>query len=121
MYHYDDRSGELVGERMAFERRDTWDIKWSRDDPELLALMSKTRMYTFRGLEPEEPVVSMGHICDFNDLQIRACLLDEVMKSAWPWACARALRRRGPARKSVRVRPHHALGPCVSLAPESTH
>lgn len=121
MYHYDDRSGELVGERMAFERRDTWDIKWSRDDPELLALMSKTRMYTFRGLEPEEPVVSMGHICDFNDLQIRACLLDEVMKSAWPWACARALRRRGPARESVRARPHHALGACVSLAPESTH
>ena len=79
-YSYDIASGELVGERMAFERRDVWDFCWSRDDPQLLALMSKTRMYTYRGLEPEEPVVSMGHICAFNELQIRAVLLDEIMK-----------------------------------------
>ena len=43
-------------------------------------MMEKTRMYIFRGLEPEEPILSSGYICQFSDLQIKAVLLDEVMK-----------------------------------------
>ena len=43
-----------------FERKDVWDMCWSEDDPELFALMEKTRMYIFRGLVPEEPV-SLSH------------------------------------------------------------
>lgn len=37
--------------------------------------------YIFRGMEPEEPVLSSGFICQFSDLQIRAVLLDDVMRT----------------------------------------
>jgi len=37
-------------------------------------------MYIFRGLDPEEPILSSGYICQFNDLQIKTVLLDEIMK-----------------------------------------
>ena len=36
-----------------FERKDVWDMKWAEDNPELLAMMEKTRMYVFKGLDPE--------------------------------------------------------------------
>jgi hypothetical protein len=47
--------------------------------PQLLAIMEKTRMYIFRGMEPEEPVLSSGYLCAFSDLQITAVLLDDMM------------------------------------------
>ena len=67
------------GEHLQFERKDSWDMKWSSDNPELFAMMEKTRMYIFRGLDPEEPVQSAAYLCEFSDLEIKACLLDDVM------------------------------------------
>ncbi|KAI8815756.1 uncharacterized protein EV422DRAFT_581893 [Fimicolochytrium jonesii] len=69
------------GQMLAFERKDVWDLKWADDNPELLAVMEKTRMYVFRGLEPEEPIACNGYICSFKDLQISAALLDEIMQT----------------------------------------
>ena len=43
-------------------------------------MMEKTRMYIFRNLDPEEPILSSGYICQFSDLQIKSCLLDEILK-----------------------------------------
>ena len=54
-------------------------MKWSDDNPELFAVMEKTRMYVFRGTEPEEPVVSNGYLCSFNDLCIKAVLMDDII------------------------------------------
>ncbi|XP_047144990.1 WD repeat-containing protein 35 isoform X1 [Hydra vulgaris] len=70
-----------VGEQLKLERKDVWDMKWADDNPELFAMMEKNRMYIFRNLEPEEPVTSSGYICRFSDLQIKAVLLDELMKN----------------------------------------
>lgn len=70
----------LRREKQPLERREVWDLKWSEDNPDLFALMEKTRMYIFRGLDPEEPVVSAGHICSFEAMEVRSVLLDEVMK-----------------------------------------
>ncbi|XP_065063167.1 WD repeat-containing protein 35-like [Rhopilema esculentum] len=76
-----DSSGDTtLGEHLKFERKDVWDMKWAEDNPELFAMMEKTRMYVFRSLDPEEPILSSGYICQFNDLQIKSVLLDEVMK-----------------------------------------
>ncbi len=33
---------------MKFERKDVWDMKWAADNPDLFAMMEKTRMYIFR-------------------------------------------------------------------------
>ncbi len=69
------------GGLLKFERKDVWDMKWAADNPDLFAMMEKTRMYIFRSMEPEEPILSAGYICSFRDLEIRAVLLDEVVRS----------------------------------------
>lgn len=51
-----------------FERRDVWDICWATDNPELFALMEKTRMYIYRHLDPEEPVTCSANLCYFKVL-----------------------------------------------------
>jgi WD repeat-containing protein 35 len=76
----DPKTGEQIyGERLDFERKDVWDIKWATDNPELFAMMEKTRMYIFKGMDPEEPVNCSGYICNFEDLQIQSVLLDDIM------------------------------------------
>lgn len=42
-----------AGEQLKLERRDVWDMKWAKDNPDLFAMMEKTRMYVFRNLDPE--------------------------------------------------------------------
>lgn len=75
------QGGEMkVGQRLPLERKEVWDLGWANDNPHLFAIMEKTRMYIFRGLDPEEPVVSSGHICRFEDMQVVSVLLDEIMK-----------------------------------------
>ncbi len=48
----------VEAEYMNVERKDVWDMKWSDDNPDLFAIMEKTKMYTFRGTTPEEPKLS---------------------------------------------------------------
>lgn len=42
-----------AGDPSKFERKDVWDMKWANDNPDLFAMMEKTRMYVFRNLDPE--------------------------------------------------------------------
>jgi WD repeat-containing protein 35 len=71
------RTGEL--EPLDIERKEVWDMLWSDDNPELFAIMEKTKMYTFRGTLPEEPKPSSAYLAYFNNLKIKAVLLDEIM------------------------------------------
>lgn len=50
----------------GLERKDVWAMVWATDNPQLLAIMEKTRMYVFRGVDPEEPIPSVGYICSFK-------------------------------------------------------
>ena len=68
-----------TGRQLDFERKDAWDMVWAEDNPDLFAMMEKTRMYIYRGTEPEEPVLSSGYLCQFKDLSIKAIMLDEIM------------------------------------------
>uniref|UniRef100_A0A1A8S087 WD repeat-containing protein 35 n=2 Tax=Nothobranchius rachovii TaxID=451742 RepID=A0A1A8S087_9TELE len=76
----DDGSQVGAGDPSRFERKDVWDMKWANDNPDLFAMMEKTRMYVFRNLDPEEPIQTSGYICSFEDLEIKSVLLDEIMK-----------------------------------------
>ncbi len=114
----DDSTGNqaYAGDPSKFERKDVWDMKWANDNPDLFAMMEKTRMYVFRNLDPEvstqvfvdvtvscifllslnehlatvaimycilkkqEPIQTSGYICNFEDLEIKSVLLDEIMK-----------------------------------------
>jgi len=46
-------SAAAAGDPSKFERKDVWDMKWANDNPDLFAMMEKTRMYVFRNLDPE--------------------------------------------------------------------
>lgn len=116
----DDGNQASAGDPSKFERKDVWDMKWANDNPDLFAMMEKTRMYVFRNLDPEvrtpslpdaqmcfkvipflcvvlllkksmfyifivhskkqEPIQTSGYICNFEDLEIKSVLLDEIMK-----------------------------------------
>lgn len=69
------------GKQLDFERKDVWNMRWATDNPDLFAIMEKTRMYIVRGLQPEEPVLSNAYICAFKDLQIQSVLIDEVIQN----------------------------------------
>ncbi|XP_062892582.1 WD repeat-containing protein 35 isoform X2 [Mobula hypostoma] len=76
----DSTGQQIVGEQLKFERKDVWDMKWANDNPDLFAMMEKTRMYVFRNLDPEEPIQTSGYICSFENLEIKSVLLDEILK-----------------------------------------
>ncbi|XP_060089548.1 WD repeat-containing protein 35 isoform X2 [Heteronotia binoei] len=77
----DSKGQHVVGEQLKLERKDVWDMKWAKDNPDLFAMMEKTRMYVFRNLDPEEPIQTSGYICNFEDLEIKSVLLDEILKN----------------------------------------
>ncbi|XP_022369245.1 WD repeat-containing protein 35 isoform X5 [Enhydra lutris kenyoni] len=77
----DSTGQQVIGELLKLERKDVWDMKWAKDNPDLFAMMEKTRMYVFRNLDPEEPIQTSGYICNFEDLEIKSVLLDEIMKN----------------------------------------
>lgn len=68
------------GTHLPTERKEVWSIVWSTDNPHLCALMEKNRLFVLRDFEPEEPVLSAGYLCDFTDLEVKAVLLDDVLK-----------------------------------------
>ncbi|XP_014106856.1 PREDICTED: WD repeat-containing protein 35 isoform X2 [Pseudopodoces humilis] len=77
----DSTGQQEAGEQLKLERKDVWDMKWAKDNPDLFAMMEKTRMYVFRNLDPEEPIQTSGYICNFEDLEIKSVLLDEILKN----------------------------------------
>ncbi|XP_063704292.1 WD repeat-containing protein 35 [Culicoides brevitarsis] len=66
------------------ERKDVWAMCWAKDNPLLLAIMEKTRMYVLRGADPEEPISFSGYICNFDDLEITGVLLDDIINGMSP-------------------------------------
>ena len=64
---------------LLLERKDVWDMIWSKDDPNLFAIMEKNRMYVFRNFMPEEPIVSTADLCHFDNLEIKSVKIDELI------------------------------------------
>ncbi|XKL59501.1 hypothetical protein PGB90_000517 [Kerria lacca] len=71
----------ITKEENGNDRRDVWDMKWASDNPHYLAVMEKTRMYVLKDGSPEEPITSSAYIADFENLEIKGILLDDVVKS----------------------------------------
>ncbi|XP_054168893.1 WD repeat-containing protein 35-like [Oppia nitens] len=82
IYDFEANTGnDLSGQLVEFEKHDVWDTKWSFDDTDVLAFTEKTKLcvYNMKTGESEEPFMSSGHICTFNDLTLRTVLLDELV------------------------------------------
>ncbi|GAA50751.1 WD repeat-containing protein 35 [Clonorchis sinensis] len=62
-----------------FVRKDVWDIRFSEDNPDMFAIMEKTRMFIFDRLQAEPAIQTSTFICSFNDLEVLGVLLDELV------------------------------------------
>lgn len=47
-------------------RKDVWGMQWATDNPQLVAVMEKARLYVLKGTEPEEPLPANGYLCQFQ-------------------------------------------------------
>lgn len=47
-------------------RKDAWGALWAADNPRLLAVAEKARLYIMRDLDPEEPLTMNGYLCAFK-------------------------------------------------------
>ena len=63
----------------GFERKDVWHMMWASDNSEMFLTMEKLRMYIFRGTDPEEPVQSSSIPMQFENLEVRTVMLDDIM------------------------------------------
>ncbi|KAI9362064.1 hypothetical protein DFJ73DRAFT_11110 [Zopfochytrium polystomum] len=71
---------DSTGRFLDFERKDVWDVKWAADNPEVLAIMEKNKMFVIRNNDLEEPVPCSGYLCSFDNLQVKAAMLDEIFR-----------------------------------------
>jgi WD repeat-containing protein 35 len=69
------------GYHLPQEKKEVWSVIWSSDEPNLCAIMEKNRLYVMRDFEAEEPVLTPGYLCDFTDLEVKAVLLDDILKA----------------------------------------
>ncbi|KAJ8610815.1 hypothetical protein CTAYLR_006449 [Chrysophaeum taylorii] len=67
------------GKMLEFERKDTWDVAWAADDPNMFAAMEKTRLYIYSNLDPEEPVVCPGYLASFANLKVTSLVVEDVV------------------------------------------
>lgn len=74
-------AGEQFGRRLTIEKRDVWDMRWSSDNEESIAVMEKDKLVIYCGEEAEEPIVSYGYLARFENLQVRSVFLDDIYSS----------------------------------------
>ncbi|OON21585.1 WD domain, G-beta repeat protein [Opisthorchis viverrini] len=74
--------GALLEDRQKlndFVRKDVWDIRFSEDNPDMFAIMEKTRMFIFDRLQAEPAIQTSTFICSFHNLEVLGVLLDELV------------------------------------------
>lgn len=47
-------------------RKDVWGARWAADNPQMIAVAEKARLYVLRDAEPEEPLPMQGYLCRFK-------------------------------------------------------
>ncbi|XP_063529185.1 WD repeat-containing protein 35 [Cydia strobilella] len=65
-------------------RKDVWSALWASDNPQMLAVAEKARLYVMRDTEPEEPLAMQGYLCTFKELEITSALLDGITDKCTP-------------------------------------
>ncbi|CAF4041793.1 unnamed protein product [Adineta steineri] len=73
-------SKEPRDEITNFKKSDVWNVIWAKDLSDSFAIMEKTKISFVRGTETEEAVPCSGYVCDYNNLQVKVVMLDEIMK-----------------------------------------
>lgn len=84
-YDFDASNDETGGEGcwLNIDHKDIWDLKWSSDHNDLVAVVEKSKLIIYnidhKGLEKEEPISLNGYICSFQGLEIKSIVLDNLV------------------------------------------
>eukprot|EP00494_Astrolonche_serrata_P031457 UN31726 len=66
---------------ILLKRSEVWDMMWSTDTPDMLAIMEKTRLYIYYGNNVEDPVSNNGYLLQLKDLEVSSLLFSELKKN----------------------------------------
>ncbi|MCQ2817045.1 MAG: hypothetical protein MJ252_07250 [archaeon] len=67
------------GEKLNFEKKEVWDVKWSDQDELTYAFMEKNKLNIMKNSEPEEVLQFNGYLADFSDLNITLVKLEDLL------------------------------------------
>ena len=62
----DVHSGKIAGK----PRKETWNMKWAEDSPDLFVALERQRLYVYFDFNAQEAINSLTYICRFNELEI---------------------------------------------------
>ena len=71
------------GEKLKFEKKDVWSVKWSDQDDPTFAFLEKNRLNIIKNLEPEEVLTCNGYLAEFFDLNITTVKIEYLMLKPW--------------------------------------
>jgi WD repeat-containing protein 35 len=69
--------------KMDFEKKDVWDVFWSREENNNFAILEKNRLHIIRGTQEEEILQCNGYIADFTMLDVTTIMLEDLMNKPW--------------------------------------
>ncbi len=73
----------LKAMKMDFEKKDVWDVFWSREENNKFAMLEKNRLHIMRGNQEEEILQCNGYIADFTMLDVTTVMLEDLMNKPW--------------------------------------
>jgi len=53
---------------------------WSNDNPKLCAIMEKNKLQILNDYVQEDSIMTSGYLCDFSNLNVKAIMLDDLLK-----------------------------------------
>lgn len=73
----------LKAVKIDFEKKDVWDVFWSREENNKFALLEKNRLHVIRGTQEEEILQCNGYIADCTMMDVTTVMLEDLMIKPW--------------------------------------
>ena len=64
------------------ERKEVWNVVWSKDAPLCLATNEKQRIVFIEDQEAEQPIQCDSYVCEYANMQLVSARIEKLMKSA---------------------------------------
>jgi WD repeat-containing protein 35 len=69
--------------KLDFEKKDTWSVVWSIDEPFKFALIEKNRLNIIKDLEVEEILTCNGYLAECSQTGVTAVMIEDLMIKPW--------------------------------------
>lgn len=69
--------------KLDFEKKDVWDVFWSREENNKFAMLEKNRLHVIRGTQEEEILQCNGYLADCSIMDVTTVMLEDLMNKPW--------------------------------------